>query len=152
MPLLLALIALPLIEIALFVWVGGRIGVWPVLALVILGALVGIGVLRGRMARLPELARAGTDPGALLAGGAMTALGAFLLILPGFLTDALGLALLLPPVQRAIARRLGRGMARGKAAWQTTIIEGEYEVREPPADPDLRHLPPQPRPERPRGH
>lgn len=142
MPLLLALIALPLIEITLFVVIGGRIGVLPVIGLVLLGALAGVAVLRGRLARLPELARAGADPAALLAGGAMTALGAVLLILPGFLTDALGLALLLPPVQRAIARRLGRGMVRGQTVWETTIIEGEFERRDPAPDPDRPQLPP----------
>jgi UPF0716 protein FxsA len=82
----------------------------------------------------------------------MTALAAVLLILPGFLTDALGLALLLPPVQRAIAARLGRGMARGQAAWQTTIIEGDCEVREPPADPAHTRLPHRPGQDNPRGH
>lgn len=152
MPLLLALIALPLVEIALFVVIGGRIGVLPVIALVLLGALAGVAVLRGRLARLPELARAGADPGALLAGGAMTALGAVFLILPGFLTDALGLALLLPPVQGAIARQLERGMARGQTAWETTIIEGEFQRRDPAPDPDRPRLPPEPDPDRPRGH
>lgn len=135
MPVLLFLIALPLIEIALFVAVGARIGVWGVLGLVVLSAFLGIVILRGRMARIPVLLRAGAEPASLLAGGAMTAMGALLLIIPGFLTDIAGLVLLLPPVQRALAARLGRGTRTD--GWQTTIIEGDYVVREPgePADP-----------------
>ena len=144
MPVLLVLIVLPLVEIALFVAIGGQIGIWGVLGLTILGALIGVGVLRGRLSRLPVLLRAGVDPATLLAGGALTVLGAGLLILPGFLTDALGLILLLPPVQRAVAARLAR-TARRADGWQTTIIEGEYAVRDPAApDPHTPRLRPPP--------
>lgn len=128
MPLLWGLIALILGEIALFVWVGGQIGVWAVLALVVLSALVGMAAVRGQPARLSALARAGGDPAALLAGGMMTVLGAALLILPGFATDLLGLALVLPPVQRAA----GVLLARRLKLRHSTIIEGEYEVHPPP--------------------
>jgi UPF0716 protein FxsA len=141
MPLLLMLIAVPLAEIALFVWIGGRIGVAAVLALVVLSALLGIAILRGRLARLPDLVRTGAEPVTLLAAGAMTGLGAALLILPGFLTDALGLALLLPPVQRAVAARLGRRCAAAGATWRTTVIEGDYVVHEARA-PEAGRLPP----------
>jgi UPF0716 protein FxsA len=129
MPVLLILILLPLIEIALFVAVGGWIGVWGVLALVVLGALLGVALLRGRLARVPVLLRAGGDPARLLAEGAMTAVGAVLLIAPGFLTDVVGLALLLPPVQRAVARRFA-GSTR-TTRWQGTVIDGDYVVRDP---------------------
>lgn len=142
MPLLLLLILLPLIEIGLFVVIGGRIGVWPVLSLIVLGALAGILLLRGRMARLPVLLRAGREPAQLLAGGVLTALGAFLLILPGFVTDILGLVLLLPPLQAWLGRRLAQaemqaemrsgmrpGGPRGPGS-ADTVIEGEFSVME----------------------
>ena len=134
MPILLILVLLPLVEIALFVAIGGRIGVWAVLALVVLGALAGVAILRGRLARLQALSHASEDPARLLAGGALTALGAALLIAPGFLTDALGLVLLLPPVQRLVADRL---MPRTRV-WQsrTTVIEGDYVVEDPDGPPD----------------
>jgi UPF0716 protein FxsA len=140
MPLLWAIGALILVEIALFVWIGGLIGVWAVLALVVLGALGGVLALRGRLGSLPALARAGADPGRLLVGGALTAVGAGLLILPGFLTDLAGLALLLPPVQRALIAALGRGLDRAQAEGRVTVIEGSYEVRDPDAPAD--RLPP----------
>lgn len=154
MPVLLILVALPLIEIGLFVVIGGQIGVWAVLALVVLGALVGVGLLRGRLARIPVLLRAGGDPGRLLAQGAFTAIGAVLLIAPGFLTDTLGLILLLPPVQRAITRRFAPLAARGgvvhPATARGTVIDGDYVVQNPDGDAEPPDAAPRLRP--PPGH
>lgn len=108
---LLALfVGLPLVEISLFVVVGGWIGLWPTLAIVIGTAFLGVWLLRqeGERARIDLRAslNAGRNPAALLAGGAFRVVAAFLLILPGFLTDMLGLLLLLPPVQHLISARL----------------------------------------------
>ena len=138
MRMLWAIAALILAEIALFVWVGGQIGVWAVLALVVLSALGGVLALRGRLGSLPALARGGAAPGRLLVAGALSVVGAGLLILPGFLTDAMGLALLLPPVQRALIRALGRGLERARADGRVTVIDGSYQVH----DPDAGQLPP----------
>lgn len=133
MPFLLIFLLLPLVEIALFVAVGGWIGVWGVLALVVLAALLGVAILRGRLARLPDLLQAGADPARLLAQGALTGLGAMLLILPGFLSDAVGLALLLPPVQRWIADRIAaRATVHATVrTWDSGVIDGEYSVQDP---------------------
>lgn len=135
MPFLLIFLLLPLLEIALFVAVGGWIGVWGVLGLVVLAGLAGVAILRGRVARLPGLLRAGGDPGQLLAQGALTGLGAMLLILPGFLSDAVGIALLLPPVQRWIARAIAaRASVHATVrTWDSGVIDGEYTVQEPEA-------------------
>lgn len=131
----LILVVWTLVEIALFVAVGGAVGILGTVGLVLLAGLAGVLILRGRLARLPVLLRAGADPAALLAGGAMTALGAGLLILPGFLSDAVGLVLLLPPVQRGVAARLARRGGRATAAWHPTIIEGDYTVHDPASPP-----------------
>lgn len=148
MPLVLILLLLPLIEIGLFILVGGRIGIWPVLSLIVLGALAGVLVLRGRMARLPMLLRAGREPAHLLAGGVLTALGAFLLILPGFVTDLLGLILLLPPLQVWLARRVAQAELRGgvrpgerpgpsaEDPASGSVIEGDFSVMDAEAGPD----------------
>lgn len=104
--LLLAFIAVPLIEIALFIQVGGAIGLWPTLAVVVLTAFIGTWLVRaqGQMA-MNNLRRSFSeldDPSEPLAHGAMILVAGVLLLTPGFFTDALGFALLAPPVRRAV--------------------------------------------------
>ncbi len=112
MRLLLAFIAVPLIEIALFIQVGGLIGLWPTLAIVLLTALAGSWLVRsqGRMAleALRGSLRGLRDPSEPLAHGAMILLSGALLLTPGFFTDAVGFALLVPAVRRAALRLVSR--------------------------------------------
>src|SRR5690606_8852424 len=100
----------PLTEIALFVLIGGQIGLWPTLIWVVLSGFLGVMVLRMTALRQSVALRSGLqglrDPAALAAGGLMSMLAGLLLILPGFLTDGLGLLLLLPPVQRLVTASL----------------------------------------------
>lgn len=104
--LLIAFIAVPLIEIALFIQVGGAIGLWPTLLIVVLTAILGTFLVRqqGLLAlsqlrsRLSEL----RDPTEALAHGAMILFSGALLLTPGFFTDALGFALLIPGVRTAV--------------------------------------------------
>lgn len=110
--LFLAFLAVPLIEIALFIQVGGLIGLWPTLAIVILTAILGtwlvrtqglkaLGDLQGAFSRLE-------DPGTPLAHGAMILLSGALLLTPGFFTDAVGFALLSPPIRVWLMKYLSR--------------------------------------------
>ena len=145
MPVLLLFIALPLIEIALFIAIGGQIGVGATLALILLSALLGASILRGQQARAVAMMQGGLriEPGTFLAQGAFRALAGLLLILPGFLTDALGLVLLIPPLQRAVVRAIGARatVATGHVYRNDDVVEGEFTVREPgraPLDPDRR--------------
>lgn len=108
--LLIAFVAVPLIEIALFIQVGGVIGLWPTLTLVVLTALLGTWLLRlqGTLA-LAELRRSLSeieDPSEPLAHGAMILFAGALLLTPGFFTDLVGFALLSPPVRRWIFVRI----------------------------------------------
>lgn len=130
-------LAVPLIEIGLFVTVGAWLTLWPTLAIVlgtgVLGAFLmrwqGLGVLR-------DVQKGGIsgDPFSPLAHGALILLGGFLLILPGFFTDALGALLMIPPLRRLLiagmAKRIKfsdsnpRGQKRGDADdW----VDAEYE-------------------------
>jgi UPF0716 protein FxsA len=103
--LLLAFIAVPIIEIALFIRVGGLIGLWPTLAVVILTAVVGSALLRRQglstLERIQTELRTGRDPSAALANGALLLVAGLLLLTPGFFTDAVGLALMVPGVRAA---------------------------------------------------
>jgi UPF0716 protein FxsA len=106
---LLALIlGLPLIEIALFVTVGAWIGLWGTLAIVLGTAVLGVWLIRrqgGRAQRSLRMAmEARRNPTEVLARDVFVVVAGALLILPGFFTDTCGVLLLLPPVQRALAR------------------------------------------------
>ena len=140
--LLIAFIAVPLVEIALFIEIGGAIGLWPTLAVVVLTAVVGTVLLRRQgLAELDRLRAAldgRGDPSAPLVHGAMILFAGALLLTPGFFTDAVGFALLLPPVRAFIFERIRqriivRATARGDGAPpQPDIIEGDYEPVDPP--------------------
>ena len=110
MPLLLLFIAIPMIEIALFIQVGGIIGLGWTLAIVLLTAILGSWLVRqqGAMAlqQLQQSFNALSDPTEPLAHGAMILFSGALLLTPGFFTDALGFALLVPPVRQWVFRKL----------------------------------------------
>lgn len=104
--LLIAFIAVPLIEIALFIEVGGAIGLWPTLLIVVLTAFLGTRLLRTQGALALNNLRSSfsdlRDPTEPLAHGAMILFSGALLLTPGFFTDALGFALLIPAVRQAV--------------------------------------------------
>ena len=128
---LLVFLAIPLIEIALFVQIGGHIGVIGTLAEILCTAALGLVLMRLEPHRNAHEVRAALDrdanPASPLAHSALRLVGAVLLVLPGFFSDAAGLVLLLPPVRMLI---LGRLFARLQAAQTkgSVIIEGEYEA------------------------
>lgn len=105
MLLLLLFVAVPLIEIALFIQVGGWLGLWPTLAIVLVTAVLGtvlvrqqgLSVLRTLSSRINSL----EDPSEALAHGAMILFSGALLLTPGFFTDAVGFSLLVPGVRTA---------------------------------------------------
>lgn len=142
MYLFLAFLLVPIIEIALFIQVGSFIGLWPTLAIVVLTAVLGTWLVRtqGRMA-LKQLQRSFSelnDPAEPLAHGAMILIAGVLLLTPGFFTDALGFALLMPPVRVAVFRfaasrvkvqtfQMGPGPQRRAQNEDDDIIDGEFE-------------------------
>lgn len=99
----LFLLALPFLEIAGFVIVGRQVGVLYTLGLVVAASILGATLLRiqgfGVMARIRKDMDAGRDPSRELANGMMILLAGVLLLIPGFVTDIIGLLLFLPPVR-----------------------------------------------------
>ena len=138
MRMLPGLLLLPLVEIALFVVIGGAIGVWATLGLVLLSGLVGVAVVRlngfQTLVRTRQSLEAGTDPTGPMAQGALGVLAGLMLIVPGFFTSALGLLLLLGPVRRALIGWAGTRVAVRMAARSpqraasAETIEADYEV------------------------
>ena len=104
----LLFLAVPLIEIALFIQVGGAIGLFPTLAIVIVTAFLGTILVRGQGAQaLGQLQTSFNelrDPSEPLAHGAMILFAGALLLTPGFFTDAVGFALLAPQVRAAVMK------------------------------------------------
>ena len=103
--LFLAFIAIPIIEIVLFIQVDGVIGLWPTLGIVVLTAILGTWLVRTQGAMAMGNLRSSfsrlDNPAEPLAHGAMILVAGALLLTPGFFTDGVGFALLMPPVRRA---------------------------------------------------
>lgn len=122
--LILSFILVPLIEVALFIQVGKAIGILATVAIVLalgaMGAILvkwqGMKVLREIMATLAS----GEIPGNELLEGVIVLVAGALLITPGFFTDAVSLAILLPPgrrilrdaIKRIAAARISRKVSR----------------------------------------
>ena len=127
-------IAVPLIEIALFIKVGGWLTLWPTLGIVLGSAMLGTWLMRQQGARaLADLRRSMselTDPTEPLAHGALILLAGALLITPGFLTDTIGLLLLIPPVRRWVMRRIGK-----HARMERVVVGGSYTAQPDPRGP-----------------
>lgn len=147
----LIILAVPILEIALFIQTGELIGLWPTLALVVLSAALGLAVMRRQgveaLRRLQARVLAGEDPSGPIAHGALIMIAGVLLMIPGFFTSALGLILLVPAARSALIRRAASGLRsrsvvflrRGPAARPARgarTIEADYEVLDdvPPSE------------------
>ena len=133
--LLAAFIAVPLIEIALFIVVGGEIGLWPTLGVVVATAVIGTFLLRFQGLAVARAARSqiseGQPPVAPMLHGICLVFSAAFLITPGFFTDAVGFLLLLPPVRTLVIRLLLSRMQvfssqEHPGAMGDDVIDGDY--------------------------
>lgn len=171
----LAFVALPLLEIAALIKAGQMLGLWPVVLIIVLTGLGGAQIMRTQgvatFRRMSDTLAEGREPHATLADGALLLLSGVLLLLPGLITDSVGLLLLLPPI-RALAVRfvVGASATSGRRSGQPTgdrgrpagtrtgarsdprpdpsapadnqIIEGEFErLEERPIEPTRRPRP-----------
>lgn len=104
-------IAVPIIEIAVFIQAGEWIGLWPTIGCVVLTAAAGAALLRHQglatLARVQQSLQAGLMPMAELFDGLCLLAAGALLLTPGFFTDAIGLLLFTPPFRAMLARFLG---------------------------------------------
>jgi UPF0716 protein FxsA len=130
--LVLIFIVLPVAEIYVIIKVGEAIGVLPTIALLILDGILGAVLLRaqGRAAwrRFNEALAAGKVPAREVLDGAMVIFGGAFLITPGFITDVIGLLLLIPP-SRAVFRGLVTRIALGRAAFAVRTVQWGSKAR-----------------------
>lgn len=133
--LLIAFIAVPLIEIGLFIQVGGWIGLFPTLGIVLVTAVLGTWLVRTQGAMALGQLRSSfselNDPTEPLVHGAMILFAGALLLTPGFFTDAVGFALLVPAFRQAAYKSL---RARVKVQSFGTPGQGPHHTG-PRADP-----------------
>ncbi len=119
--LFLVFVVTPIVELAVIVQVAGSAGVLNTIGLLVLVSVVGAWLVRreglGILRRAQREAAAGRIPGREIIDGLLVLGAGALMLTPGFVTDAVGLALLFPPTRalvRAVAtRRLTRSTANG---------------------------------------
>jgi UPF0716 protein FxsA len=147
-------LVVPLVEIALFIQVGGLIGLWPTLAIVVVTAILGTWLVRQQGALALRQIRGSLnelrDPTEPLAHGAMILISGALLLTPGFFTDAVGFALLVPPVRRGAYGWLRRQVEVRRFTYgerQQAPERPAGQPREPDViDAEFEDLPPRKRP------
>lgn len=151
---LLLFLLFPVLELYVFFKVSTAIGFFPALLLIIASSALGVLVMRvaglATALRARESLQRGELPAEEMFQGLLLAVGGGLLLVPGFITDVLGLICLLPLTRRLIGRRLreraeaqamrqrafsddpfaGRPGAQGGTPRQPNVIEGEYEHRD----------------------
>ena len=123
MPLIIFMFV-PVVEMWILIEVGGWIGALPTISLVVLTATLGLSLLKRQGLSILMSARRKIDEGSIpaseLASGVMIAVGGALLLTPGFVTDAIGFALLIPQTRQWLLFKL-IDRYRDKI-----IIEGEF--------------------------
>lgn len=115
---LLAFIGVPLVEIALFIQVGGFIGLWPTIAIVIATAMAGTALIRRQGLNTLRRAQREMDAQRLpvreLFDGVCLLFAGAMLLTPGFLTDAAGFVLLAPPLRRLLGNYIWRALQNSR--------------------------------------
>jgi len=133
--LLLLLVVVPLVEIYVVVQVAGVIGVLPTLALLILVSALGAWLAKregvGMWRRVQRTVQEGRSPATDMVDGAVLFGAGSMLFVPGFVTDVLGLLLLVPPVRVLVRNRLIRRWQRrsglgGPGGMRGRVVEVEY--------------------------
>ena len=152
---LLLFLLFPVLELYVFFKVSTAIGFFPALLLIIAGSMLGVVVVRvaglATALRARESLNRGELPAGQMLNGLMLALAGGLMVLPGFISDFVGLLLVLPPVRRLLVNRLRKRaeeqamrqrafaddlQASGRAGGvppglrQPNVIEGEFEHRD----------------------
>ena len=127
--LLLLIIAIPIIEIYLFIKVGSQIGAFNTISLIFITAFLGIvyaryegfSTLRSGMSQIVK----NKLPVYQIISGAALAFAALLLILPGFGTDLIGLLIIFPPTRKLILKKVSNERTTNNK--KQDYINGEYE-------------------------
>ena len=145
------LLAVPIVEIGVFIEVGGLIGLWPTITVIFVTAAIGAALLRAQglavMYRAQEAMARGEMPLTQVFDGLCLLFAGAMLLTPGFVTDGVGFLLFIPPLRillrRGIAALLvrrgslhvwsrrgpgaGSGTKAGPEAGNVSVIDGDFE-------------------------
>tara|TARA_B100000287_G_scaffold326874_1_gene311263 strand:+ start:276 stop:689 length:414 start_codon:yes stop_codon:yes gene_type:complete len=124
---LFLIIIVPIIEIYLFIKIGSQIGAFNTVLLIFLTAFIGLIYVRYEgfntlKSAIRQVVKNEIPLFEIMSGAALV-IGAFLLILPGFLTDALGLLFVIPITRKLFFKKITSNYRTKKK----NFIEGEYE-------------------------
>ncbi len=135
---LLILLIIPFVELYLLLEVGSFLGVFPTIFMIIFTGVLGVWMFRQQgfstLKRFQESVNRGEIPAYEMIEGPILMIGGALLIAPGFFTDVLGFACLIPPLRKAIAKYViehylvtaQAGSPFSQATGERTAIEGEF--------------------------
>ncbi|MEL4440604.1 FxsA family protein [Shewanella algae] len=149
-------VLIPVVELSVLIRVGEVLGSWNTVALVILTAVVGVSLVRSQglstLMSVQKKLAAGEAPGQEIVEGMMLAMAGILLLIPGFVTDLIGLILLTPitraPLARYFYQRMQLKVVAGAQFRAGTnpfepphqrgqggdVFEGEFERKADPSD------------------
>lgn len=135
---LLALVFVPLVEIAVFIEVGDAIGLWSTLVVVVVTAMAGTALLRQQglrtLRRAQESLARNEPPVREVFDGLCLLIAGVLLLTPGFVTDALGGLLFVPVLRAVLGRLLWRQMLAKGEVWVNGERVDTSGTREPPPE------------------
>ena len=132
--LIITVILIPLIEIYLFIEIGGQIGAGYTILFILLTAVIGlyfaklegINTIRSGMNQLTN----NQMPIYEMISGAALAFAAVLLIIPGFATDIIGFLLIIPFTRNLLFKFITKKYEKTKVSGEDDLIEGEYEDKD----------------------
>ena len=128
--LLLLIIGIPIIEIYLFIKIGSKIGAFNTISLILLTAIVGVAYARHEGFNTLRSGLSGLMRNEMpiyeMISGATLAFAAFLLILPGFATDILGILLVFPLTRKLLIKYFSKNYYKKKNNNEKNFIDGEY--------------------------
>jgi UPF0716 protein FxsA len=153
-------IGIPLVEILVFIEVGSEIGALNTVLITVVTAVIGMALLRvqglGVIMRAQQAINRKEAPVNEIFEGVFLAVAGLFLLIPGFVTDAIGFLLFLPPLRRALASYMAKhskfaaranyqGGGRASTRDRGNVIDGEYEVIDDDApqlnaDPDPKDI------------
>jgi UPF0716 protein FxsA len=126
-------IGIPLVEILVFIEVGSEIGALNTVLITVVTAVIGMALLRvqglGVLMRAQQAIERKEAPINEIFEGVFLAIAGLFLLIPGFVTDAIGFLLFLPPLRRALASYMAtHSKFAARARDRGNVIDGEYEV------------------------